>query len=68
MERFLHQLLNMAMKIFMRRGINAGIDMLARRGKPPQEMTPAERDQAARARDLSKRARQMTRLGRRLGR
>jgi len=68
MERFLHQLLNMAMKIFMRRGINAGIDMMARRGKSPQEMTPAEREQAARARDLSKRARQMTRLGRRLGR
>ncbi|MBP9182043.1 MAG: hypothetical protein KBF78_02835 [Fuscovulum sp.] len=68
MERFLTQILNMVFRKFLNRGINAGIDHLSRRGKPPAEMTPAERQQAQQARDLAKRARQAARLTRRLGR
>jgi hypothetical protein len=68
MDRFLQQMLNMAMRMFMKRGINAGIDMMARRGKAPADMTPEERAQAAKGRDLAKKAQKMARLGRRLGR
>lgn len=68
MDRFLQQMLNMAMRMFMKRGMNAGIDLLSRRGKAPQEMTPEERKQAKSARDLAQKARKMARIGRRLGR
>ncbi len=68
MDRFLQQMLNMAMRMFMKRGMNAGIDLLSRRGKTPQEMTPEERKQAKNARDLAQKAKKMARIGRRLGR
>lgn len=68
MDRFLQQMLNMAMRMFMKRGIDAGVDHLSRRGKPPQEMTPEEREQAAKARDLAQKAKKMAQIGRRLGR
>jgi hypothetical protein len=45
-----------------------GIDYLARRGKPDAEMTPADKEQARKARDLAKRAKDVARLTRRLGR
>lgn len=66
MERFLTQILNMVMRQLMHRGINAGIDQLSRRGKAPQQMTPEEREQAAKARDLAQKARKAARLTRRL--
>ena len=50
------------------KGVAAGIDHVARRGKVPEAMTPADRDQARKARDLAKRARQAAKLTRRLGR
>jgi hypothetical protein len=53
---------------FIGRGINAGIDYAARRGKPASEMTPEERQQAQKGRQLAKRARQMAKMGRRMGR
>ncbi len=45
-----------------------GIDFLARRGKPEADMTPEEKDQARKARELAKRAKDAARLTRRLGR
>ena len=66
MERFLTQILNMVMRKLMNRGIDAGIGHLSRRGKAPQEMTPEEREQARKARDLTQKARKAARLTRRL--
>lgn len=66
MERFLTQILNMVMRKMMNKGINAGINHLSQRGKSPAEMTPQEREQARKAKDLAQKARKMTRLGRRL--
>ncbi|MDH3262909.1 MAG: hypothetical protein OEM24_02805 [Paracoccaceae bacterium] len=53
---------------FIGRGINAGIDLAARKGKPASEMTPEERQQAQKGKQLTKRARQMAKMGRRMGR
>jgi hypothetical protein len=45
-----------------------GIDYLARRGKPEADMTPEEKEQARKARELAKRAKDAARVTRRLGR
>lgn len=66
-----NQIIRMLMRIFrpfINRGINAGIDYAARRGKPAEEMTPEERKQAAQGKEMTRRARQMARMGRRMGR
>jgi len=66
------RLLNMILNIFLRRvintGINKGINHFAGKGKPAAQMTPQEREQAAKGQDLQKRARQAARITRRLGR
>jgi hypothetical protein len=65
------QLLRLAMRLLrplMNRGINAGIDRVAGRGKAPEEMTPAERAQAKQGKEMVRRARQMARASRRIGR
>ena len=64
MDRLIQMLLN----LFLRRGINMGIDHLARRGKPVSAMTPEERLQAANAKQTAQRARQAANLARKLGR
>lgn len=68
----LNQLVSMITRIFIRKavnmGINKGIDVAARRGKSPEQMTAADHDQARSTRDLAKRARKAARTTRRLGR
>jgi hypothetical protein len=68
----MNQIVNMVMRLFGRRlintGINKGIELASRRGKPAAEMTEAERAQAQNARAAVKRARQAARIARRLGR
>ncbi|QYK43270.1 MAG: hypothetical protein KF887_09340 [Paracoccaceae bacterium] len=63
--------IRMIINRFLRRGVNTainkGIRHTAAKGKAPKDMTPAERDQAARGRELAKRARQAARVTRRLG-
>lgn len=66
MERFLSQIINMVMRTVLNKGVNAGINHLAQRGKSAQEMTPEEREQARKAKGLAQKARKMARLGRRL--
>jgi hypothetical protein len=68
MERILTQIMNMVMRKLMNWGVNAGINHLSGGGKAPKDMTPEERAQAAKGRDLAQKARQMAKLGRRLGR
>ena len=42
----LNRLINMIVRLFMRKGVNAGINFAANRGKDPKDMTPEERQQA----------------------
>ena len=64
----LNGLFNMLAKMFIRSAVNTGVDYAARRGKPEAEMTPDERDQAKKARDLADRAREVQKVTRRLWR
>jgi hypothetical protein len=67
-QRLISMLGRMFLRKAMTKGLNAGIDLVARKGKAPADMTPADHDQARKARDLAKRARQAARITRRLGR
>ncbi len=63
-----NSIINMIVRMFMRRGINAGINHFANRGRDPKEMTPEQRDQAKAGRENAKRVQQAMRATRRLGR
>ncbi|SEB99994.1 hypothetical protein [Rhodobacter sp. 24-YEA-8] len=66
----LNRLINMLVNMFLRKAVNKGIrtatDYAARRGKTEVELTPEERENARRMRDLTDRAKKVARLGRRL--
>lgn len=68
----LNQLWKMVLRIFIRKGVNwgmnKGIDYVARRGKSPADMTPQDHAQANQARQMAKRARKAARITRRIGR
>lgn len=64
----LNGLFNMLAKMLVRSAMDAGIDFAARRGKPETEMTPEERTQAKKARDLANRAKDVSKVTRRLWR
>lgn len=68
----LNQLWNMVLRIFIRKGVNWGINKgmhhISRAGKGKSVDTPANQAQAHQARELAKRARKAARLTRRIGR
>jgi len=64
----LNGLFKMLARMLGRSAMDAGVDYVARRGKPEAEMTPEERAQAKRARELAQRARQAQKLTRRFWR
>ncbi len=64
----LNGLFNMLAKMFIRQAVDSGIDYAARRGKPESEMTPEEKEQAQKGRDLAARAKQVQNVTRRLWR
>lgn len=64
----LNGLFNMLAKMLVRSAMDAGVNYAARRGKPEAEMTPEERLQAKRARDLAARAKEVQKVTRRLWR
>jgi hypothetical protein len=68
MDRILQMIINAVMRKVIHRGVNAGIDHVARRGKPVADMTSDERQQAQTAKQTAKRARQAANLARRMGR
>ncbi len=68
MDRIINMVINLFLRKVLSRGIDAGIDYAAGKGKSRQEMTPEELSTAAAARDTAKRARQAANLARRLGR
>lgn len=63
----LSKLVQMIVNTFARTLVNRGIDYAARRGKPAQDMTAQEREQAKAGQQLAKRARDMAKLGRHIG-
>jgi hypothetical protein len=66
----LNQIINMVTRIFVRKGVNWGINkgtqMVARRGKPAAPL--ADVTHANHARDAAKRARKAAAITRRIGR
>jgi hypothetical protein len=64
----LNGLFNMLAKMFVRSAMDAGIDYATRSGKPEAEMTPEEREQTRKARDLAQRAKEVAKVTRRLWR
>jgi hypothetical protein len=64
----LNGLFNMLTKMFIRSAVDVGVDYAARKGKPESEMTPEEKEQAKRARDLAARAKEVQKVTRRLWR
>ena len=65
-----NQLINMVMRIFVRKvlnkGINAGMDRMAGGGKPRTQMTEAERKQAQKGKRAAQTARKAARITRRM--
>jgi hypothetical protein len=67
-DRLINMLLRQLINRLLRKGVNGGIDLAAARGKPREDMTQAERQQARAARQTAKRARQALRASRKIGR
>ncbi|MEJ2031201.1 MAG: hypothetical protein P8X66_15430 [Maritimibacter sp.] len=65
-ERLLMMFLRPLIRRLVNRGVDAGIDRVAGKGKSRDEMTPAERQQAKQAREMSKRAKLAMRITRRM--
>lgn len=63
-----NQIINMVIRLFMRKAVNKGIDMAANRGKSTDQMTTAEREQAKKAKQTAGKAKKVARLARRMGR
>lgn len=66
LNRLIRMLFNMFMRKAMNKGIRTATDYASRRGKSEAEMTPEERAQARKMRDLADKAKKAARLGRRL--
>ncbi|MEL6681284.1 MAG: hypothetical protein AAFQ09_01415 [Pseudomonadota bacterium] len=61
-----NRLINMAMRMLMRKGISKGIDIAANRGKSAKDMTPEQRASAQETRQTAHKARRGLNLVRRL--
>jgi len=68
----LNSIINKIVNMFVRKAVNHGIDKgigyAARKGKSEAQMTPMERTQAQKGREMAKRARKAASITRRLGR
>ncbi len=64
----LNQIINMILRIFVRKGVNMGITKGASYMARRSPGKPGGPDQSATARDLAKRARQAAKITRRMGR
>jgi hypothetical protein len=61
----MNRLINYGMRMLMRRGIDAGIDVASRKGKHPENMTAEERQAAKSTRQNTQSARRGLRFMRR---
>lgn len=64
----LNGLFRMLTRMFLNKAVDAGINYAARRGKPEAEMTPEEREQARKGREMAQRAKEVQKVTRRLWR
>lgn len=64
----LNGLFRMLTRTFLNKAVDAGINYAASRGKPEAEMTPEERDQAKKGREMAQRAKEIQKVTRRLWR
>ncbi|HOZ31781.1 MAG TPA: hypothetical protein PLM52_02800 [Tabrizicola sp.] len=60
-----NRLITMLSKMFVRSAVKTGVDYAARKGKAPEDMTPAERKQAQSSKQMAQKAQKAARLGRR---
>jgi hypothetical protein len=51
-----NQLINMGMRMLMRKGMSKGVALMANKGKRPEDMTPEERAQAKNAQQTAQKA------------
>lgn len=65
-ERLISMVFRMVTRKLLTRGVDAGIDLAAGRGRAGGDMTPEDRQRAAQAKQAAKRARQAARLTRRM--
>ncbi|WP_368183842.1 hypothetical protein [Aestuariibius sp. HNIBRBA575] len=61
------RIISMILRRLMNRGINAGINHVANRGRNPEDMSNEDRNRAKQGRDGVKRTRQAMRIARRFG-
>lgn len=62
------KIIQMVLSLFVKKAVNAGIEMAARRGKSDKDMTPADHNQAQKGRELAKHAKNIANIMRRIGR
>ncbi|MDP3263386.1 MAG: hypothetical protein Q8M59_10520 [Tabrizicola sp.] len=63
-----NRLIGMLTRKFLKTAVDKGVKYAAGKGKPEAEMTPEERDQARRAKDLANKAQEVAKVTRRLWR
>ncbi|MCB2093507.1 MAG: hypothetical protein KDE11_03790 [Rhodobacteraceae bacterium] len=68
LNRLINMVIRQVLHRLVRTGVDRGIDLATRKGKPKEQMTPDERKQAQMGKDMAKRARQAAKVTRRLGR
>lgn len=61
----MNRLINMGLRMLMRKGVNKGIDLASRGGKQPEDMTVEEREQAKSAKQTAQNAQKGMRTARR---
>lgn len=66
MDRLIQMVINTVLRRFMNQVVNRGVDHFAGKGKPPAEMTEAERAQARSAKEAAKRAKDIAKMVRRI--
>jgi hypothetical protein len=64
----LNRLFQMLMRMVIKTAVDTGIDHAARRGKPEAEMTPEERLEAERGREMARRAKEVAKVTHRMWR
>ena len=66
MDRIIQMILNRFLGRLVNTVVDKGIDYASRRGKPAEDMTPEELQQAREGKDMAKRAREVSKLTRRI--
>ena len=66
MDRFLQMILNRVMGQLIKRGISAGINRVANKGRAPEDMNPDARQQAQEAKKAAQSAKRAANIARKM--